>query len=100
VVQRAVLGAEPASPIIVRRLRGCMGIIRSPRSAAGVRLFLSLWVPVSVGRQRVCLLLIVKLLNSALRGRVVAAARSVINADLPGRASFLAGYLAIITRRT
>ena len=42
-----------------------------------------------------CLLLIVKLLNSSLRGRVVSAARTVINAELPGRARFLAGYLAM-----
>ena len=43
-----------------------------------------------------CLLLIVKLLNSSLRGRVLSAARTVINAELPGRASFLAGYLAML----
>lgn len=42
-----------------------------------------------------CLLLVVKLLNSALRGRVMSAARTVINAELPGRAGFLAGYLAM-----
>lgn len=46
-----------------------------------------------------CLLLIVKLLNSSLRGRVVTAARTVINAELPGRASVLTGYLAMPQRR-
>ncbi|KAM8803454.1 sodium-dependent phosphate transport protein 2C isoform 2-T2 [Rhynchonycteris naso] len=43
-----------------------------------------------------CLVLIVKLLNSALRGRVAEAVRTVINADFPFPFSWLSGYLAIL----
>ena len=43
-----------------------------------------------------CLLLIVKLLNSSLHGRVLSAARTAVNAELPGRARCLAGYVAML----
>ncbi|XP_045878748.1 sodium-dependent phosphate transport protein 2C isoform X6 [Meles meles] len=43
-----------------------------------------------------CLVLIVKLLNSVLRGRVAQAVRKVINADIPFPFSWLSGYLAIL----
>ncbi|XP_078572297.1 sodium-dependent phosphate transport protein 2B-like [Branchiostoma floridae x Branchiostoma japonicum] len=43
----------------------------------------------------VCLVLIVKLLHSMLRGRVAYWTKKVINAEFPGKASFLTGYLAI-----
>ncbi|XP_038404589.1 sodium-dependent phosphate transport protein 2C isoform X2 [Canis lupus baileyi] len=43
-----------------------------------------------------CLVLIVKLLNSVLRGRVAQAVRKVINADFPFPFSWLSGYLAIL----
>ncbi|XP_059957093.1 sodium-dependent phosphate transport protein 2C [Mesoplodon densirostris] len=44
----------------------------------------------------ICLVLIVKLLNSALRGRVAQAVRTVINADFPFPFGWLSGYLAIL----
>jgi len=44
----------------------------------------------------VCLVLIVKILNSALKGPVSIAAKKIINKDLPGRCSYFTGYLAII----
>ncbi|XP_036892797.1 sodium-dependent phosphate transport protein 2C, partial [Sturnira hondurensis] len=43
-----------------------------------------------------CLVLIVKLLNSMLRGRVAQAVRTAINADFPFPVSWLSGYLAIL----
>ncbi|XP_036756680.1 sodium-dependent phosphate transport protein 2C isoform X6 [Manis pentadactyla] len=43
-----------------------------------------------------CLILIVKLLNSVLRGRVAQAVRMVINAEFPFPFSWLSGYLAIL----
>ncbi|XP_022356666.1 sodium-dependent phosphate transport protein 2C isoform X2 [Enhydra lutris kenyoni] len=43
-----------------------------------------------------CLVLIVKLLNSVLRGRVAQAVRKVINADIPFPFGWLSGYLAIL----
>ncbi|XP_053412701.1 sodium-dependent phosphate transport protein 2C isoform X3 [Nycticebus coucang] len=43
-----------------------------------------------------CLVLIVKLLNSVLRGRVAQAVRTVINADFPFPFGWLSGYLAIL----
>nr|XP_058929344.1 sodium-dependent phosphate transport protein 2C isoform X6 [Kogia breviceps] len=43
-----------------------------------------------------CLVLIVKLLNSTLRGHVAQAVRTVINADLPFPLGWLSGYLAIL----
>lgn len=43
-----------------------------------------------------CLVLIVKLLNSTLRGRVAQAVRTVINADFPRPFGWLSGYLAIL----
>ncbi|XP_066222688.1 sodium-dependent phosphate transport protein 2C isoform X2 [Saccopteryx leptura] len=43
-----------------------------------------------------CLVLIVKLLNSVLRGRIAEAVRTVINADFPFPFSWLSGYLAIL----
>ncbi|XP_063100113.1 sodium-dependent phosphate transport protein 2C isoform X2 [Cavia porcellus] len=42
-----------------------------------------------------CLVLIVKLLNSVLHGRVAQAVRTVINADFPFPFGWLSGYLAI-----
>ncbi|XP_036162868.1 sodium-dependent phosphate transport protein 2C isoform X2 [Myotis myotis] len=43
-----------------------------------------------------CLVLIVKLLNSVLRGRIAQAVRTVINADFPFPFGWLSGYLAIL----
>ncbi|XP_061290246.1 sodium-dependent phosphate transport protein 2C isoform X2 [Bos javanicus] len=43
-----------------------------------------------------CLVLIVKLLNSTLRGRVAQAVRTVINADFPRPFGWLSGYLAML----
>ncbi|XP_068409765.1 sodium-dependent phosphate transport protein 2C isoform X1 [Eschrichtius robustus] len=43
-----------------------------------------------------CLVLIVKLLNSTLRGRIAQAVRTVINADFPFPLGWLSGYLAIL----
>jgi sodium-dependent phosphate cotransporter len=43
-----------------------------------------------------CLLLMVKILNSLLRGTMATLVRKSINADLPGKAAFLTGYLAIL----
>lgn len=43
-----------------------------------------------------CLVLIVKLLNSVLRGRIAQAVRMVINADFPFPFGWLSGYLAIL----
>lgn len=43
-----------------------------------------------------CLVLIVKLLNSVLRGRVAQAVKTVINADFPFPFGWLSGYLAIL----
>ncbi|KAM9207603.1 sodium-dependent phosphate transport protein 2C isoform 1-T1 [Dugong dugon] len=43
-----------------------------------------------------CLVLIVKLLNSVLRGRIAQAVRTVINADVPFPFGWLSGYLAIL----
>ncbi|EDL93627.1 solute carrier family 34 (sodium phosphate), member 3, isoform CRA_a [Rattus norvegicus] len=44
----------------------------------------------------VCLVLIVKLLNSVLRGRIAQAVKTVINADFPFPFGWLSGYLAIL----
>ncbi|XP_078692345.1 sodium-dependent phosphate transport protein 2B-like [Branchiostoma floridae x Branchiostoma belcheri] len=44
----------------------------------------------------VCLVTIVKILNSMLRGRVAKIVKKTINAEFPGKLSFLAGYLAIL----
>uniref|UniRef100_A0A2K6SZ87 Solute carrier family 34 member 3 n=1 Tax=Saimiri boliviensis boliviensis TaxID=39432 RepID=A0A2K6SZ87_SAIBB len=43
-----------------------------------------------------CLVLIVKLLNSVLRGRVAQAVKTVINADFPFPLGWLSGYLALL----
>uniref|UniRef100_G1RD31 Solute carrier family 34 member 3 n=1 Tax=Nomascus leucogenys TaxID=61853 RepID=G1RD31_NOMLE len=43
-----------------------------------------------------CLVLIVKLLNSVLRGRVAQVVRTVINADFPFPLGWLGGYLALL----
>ncbi|KAL4691659.1 hypothetical protein H8957_003225 [Semnopithecus entellus] len=43
-----------------------------------------------------CLVLIVKLLNSVLHGRVARAVRTVINADFPFPLGWLGGYLALL----
>ncbi|XP_045418024.1 sodium-dependent phosphate transport protein 2C isoform X1 [Lemur catta] len=43
-----------------------------------------------------CLVLVVKLLNSVLRGRVAQAVRTVVNADFPFPFGWLSGYLAIL----
>ncbi|XP_008829429.1 sodium-dependent phosphate transport protein 2C [Nannospalax galili] len=43
-----------------------------------------------------CLVLIVKLLNSVLQGRIAQAVRAVINADFPFPFGWLSGYLAIL----
>ncbi|XP_011237320.1 sodium-dependent phosphate transport protein 2C isoform X4 [Mus musculus] len=44
----------------------------------------------------VCLVLIVKLLNSVLKGRIAQAVKTVINADFPFPFGWLSGYLAIL----
>ena len=44
----------------------------------------------------VCLLLLVKVLNSMLRGPMKRIVRKGINADFPGNAAFLTGYVAIL----
>ncbi|OBS68976.1 hypothetical protein A6R68_02499 [Neotoma lepida] len=43
-----------------------------------------------------CLVLIVKLLNSVLQGRIAGTVRTVINADFPFPFGWLSGYLAIL----
>ncbi|XP_045145203.1 sodium-dependent phosphate transport protein 2C isoform X2 [Echinops telfairi] len=43
-----------------------------------------------------CLVLIVKLLNSVLRGRIAQVVRTLINADFPFPFGWLGGYLAIL----
>ena len=43
----------------------------------------------------ICLLLLVKVLNSMLRGPLKRIVRKAINADFPGKAAFLTGYVAI-----
>ncbi|XP_042529220.1 LOW QUALITY PROTEIN: sodium-dependent phosphate transport protein 2C [Dipodomys spectabilis] len=43
-----------------------------------------------------CLVIIVKLLDSLLRGRIAQAVRTVINADFPFPFGWLSGYLAIL----
>jgi len=42
------------------------------------------------------LVLVVKLLNSSLRGRVLSAVTTTVNAELPGRAAGLTGYLVMV----
>ncbi|GAB1286048.1 Sodium-dependent phosphate transport protein 2C [Apodemus speciosus] len=44
----------------------------------------------------VCLVLIVKLLNSVLQGRIAQAVKTVINAEFPFPFGWLSGYLAIL----
>ena len=43
-----------------------------------------------------CLVLLVKLLNSVLKGKIAKFIRKFINSDLPGHCSYVTGYLAII----
>jgi solute carrier family 34 (sodium-dependent phosphate cotransporter) len=43
-----------------------------------------------------CLILMVKLLNSALKGSMMVVVKKVINADLPGPLSYLTGYIAML----
>lgn len=43
-----------------------------------------------------CLILMVKLLNSALKGSMMIVVKKVINADLPGPLSYLTGYIAML----
>ncbi|XP_074652262.1 sodium-dependent phosphate transport protein 2B-like isoform X1 [Tubulanus polymorphus] len=43
-----------------------------------------------------CLVLIVKTLNALLKGRIAIALKKFVNADFPGKCSFLTGYLAIL----
>ncbi|XP_075840535.1 sodium-dependent phosphate transport protein 2C isoform X1 [Microtus pennsylvanicus] len=43
-----------------------------------------------------CLVLIVKLLNSVLQGRIAQAVKTVINADFPFPFGWLSGYLAVL----
>ena len=42
-----------------------------------------------------CLVFIVKTLNSILKGPVSKAAHKIINKDLPGKCAYFTGYLAI-----
>lgn len=50
---------------------------------------------VSLGLMLFCLIMIVKLLNSMLRGKVAQLVRKFMNANLPGKLSCLTGYIAI-----
>lgn len=43
-----------------------------------------------------CLILMVKLLHSLLRGQIAAVIKKTINSDFPGALSFLTGYFAIL----
>ena len=43
-----------------------------------------------------CLILMVKLLKSLLHGHMASVIQKTINADFPGRAACLTGYVAII----
>ena len=43
-----------------------------------------------------CLILMVKILKNLLQGSMAKVIKKTINADFPGRASFLTGYLAIV----
>ncbi|XP_074652263.1 sodium-dependent phosphate transport protein 2B-like isoform X2 [Tubulanus polymorphus] len=43
-----------------------------------------------------CLVLIVKTLNALLKGRIAIVLKKFVNADFPGKCSFLTGYLAIL----
>ncbi|XP_046577052.1 sodium-dependent phosphate transport protein 2A-like [Haliotis rubra] len=43
-----------------------------------------------------CLVAMVKLLNSVMKNHVATAIKKMVNADFPGRSSFLTGYLAIL----
>ena len=43
-----------------------------------------------------CLVLVVKILNSSLKGPVSQVAHKIINKDFPGRCSYFTGYLAIV----
>ncbi|XP_064651218.1 sodium-dependent phosphate transport protein 2B-like [Lineus longissimus] len=43
-----------------------------------------------------CLVIVVKILNSILKGSIANALKKFVNADLPGKLSWLTGYLAII----
>lgn len=42
-----------------------------------------------------CLVLMVKLLHSLLKGRIATVIKKTLNANLPGRLSFLTGYIAL-----
>jgi len=42
------------------------------------------------------LILMVKILNSALRGKVLKAVKKTVNSDLPGRAAYFTGYVAMV----
>ncbi|XP_002741835.2 sodium-dependent phosphate transport protein 2B-like [Saccoglossus kowalevskii] len=44
----------------------------------------------------ICLVLIVKLLHSLLRGQIAIVIKRTINADFPGKLSWLTGYIAIL----
>jgi len=44
----------------------------------------------------VCLILIVKLLHSLLRGRMASIIKKTVNADFPGYGKYFTGYLAIV----
>ncbi|XP_006824138.1 sodium-dependent phosphate transport protein 2B-like [Saccoglossus kowalevskii] len=44
----------------------------------------------------ICLVLIVKLLHSILRGRIAVITKKVINSNLPGKLAWLTGYIAIM----
>jgi len=60
-------------------------------SAVGVILLVG-----SLSAMIVCLLLLVKVLNSMLRGPLKRVVRKAINADFPGRTAFLTGYVAML----
>ncbi|XP_033114773.1 sodium-dependent phosphate transport protein 2B-like [Anneissia japonica] len=44
----------------------------------------------------VCLVILVKTLNSILQGKLASVIKNTLNADFPGRLSFLTGYFAIL----
>lgn len=62
----------------------------SDEAIGAILLFMALFILCA------CLVLIVKLLNSLLRGSIAKALKKFVNSDFPGKFSFLTGYVAII----
>ncbi|XP_064651076.1 sodium-dependent phosphate transport protein 2B-like isoform X2 [Lineus longissimus] len=62
----------------------------SDEAIGAILLFIALFILCA------CLVLIVKLLNSLLRGSIAKALKKFVNSDFPGKLGFLTGYIAII----